>query len=137
MTLTALLRARIGPGIAIALLLMAPTAVLASDFRGFLSGVIIFAAGSMSAAASLLVFAILAIGRSYRKARVAKLHAMLASAVPLLGFAAMMVEGSSVPRGAIDDRLVFNGIALALAMLPLIAHSMTSDERSEDQVPPP
>lgn len=120
-----------------AIVLLAPATALASDYRGFLSGVIIFAAGTFSALTSLVCFVILAFSRAYRRARVAKLHATLASVIPALGFVSMMVEGNSVPRDDVDFRLLFNFGALGLAMLPLIAHAVMSDDLADDQRPPP
>jgi drug/metabolite transporter (DMT)-like permease len=105
-------------------LLLAPTVASASDFSGFLSGIIIITAGSFSALVSLVCFVVLAFNRSYRDFRVARRHTLLASAIPMLGFVAMMIEGNSVSRDDINDRLFFNGIALGLAMLPLVAYGV-------------
>lgn len=58
-------------------------------------------------------------GQDTRRARIGR-------AVP--GFVAMRVEGNSVPRDAVRDRLLFNGLALALALagLPLLLHRLTN-----------
>jgi hypothetical protein len=119
------------------LLGLAPTIVCASDFRGFLSGVLIFALGSMSAMLSLACFAVLAMRRAYREFRVAKRHATLAAIVPALGFGAMFLEGNSVPRVGVVDRMVFNGVALALALLPLLAHQFMRDPGADAEPPNP
>ena len=115
-----------------ALLLLAPTVAVASDYRGFLSGVIIIGAGSISALVSLFCFAILAFNRSYRNFQVAKWHTLMASVIPMLGFVAMMIEGNSMSRDDINDRLFFNGIALALAMLPLVAYGVLDYLNSDE-----
>ena len=115
-----------------AMLMLTPGMASASDFRGFLSGAIIFTLGSVSALIGLVLLVFNSMDGAYRDKRTARRHALFASIVPVLGFLAMLVEGGSVPADGIVERLAFNSAAIGLALLPLVIHRVRYRTQPED-----
>lgn len=109
--------------------LCVPGPAMASDFRGFLSGIIILTFGLPFMLANLVVLALQLLGGQLRSRNVALTHTLVAGAWPVLGFAAMFLEGRTVPPDGIALRLAFNSVAMACAMLPLAIHRLKYGSR--------